>query len=186
MSFNVSKDQGDGSLGPRGVQAAPGASLNTASTDLLHRVGNQNVINLAGKFGVNTGNYPNGSGLESMRDQVGIALGQASLTVEEQATMFNTLANGGEYITPHVIKRITQGSMTTAATVSRVEVLTPDIAADVNWALSFDVKSGGTGTHPAMADGRELIGKPGTPHPPPAAFFLGAGPPATLPLGVLS
>src|SRR5260370_41908663 len=97
-----------------------------------------------------------------MRDQVGIALGQASLTVEEQATMFNTLANNGEYITPHVIKRITQGSMTTTASVMRREVLTPDEAADVDWALSYDVKSGGTATNAPMADGRELIGKTGT------------------------
>jgi len=186
MSFNVSNDQGDGSLGPVSVQVATAASLNTAYTDLLHRVGTQNVINLAGKFGVNTGNYPNGSGLESMRDQVGIALGQASLTVEEQATMFNTLANGGEYITPHVIKRITQGSMTTAATVSRVEVLTPDIAADVNWALSFDVKSGGTGTNAAMADGREIIGKTGTTNAAQSAFFIGAIPQYTLSVGIFS
>ena len=67
-----------------------------------------------------------------MRHQVGIALGQASLTVEEQATMFNTLANNGEYITPHVIKRITQGTMTTAAKVVHREVLTPDVASDVD------------------------------------------------------
>ncbi len=104
-AFNVSNDQGDGSLGPVDVQVATAASLNTAYTDLLHRVGTQKVIDLAGQFGVNTGNYPNGSGLESMRNQVGIALGQGSLTVEEQATMFNTLANKGEYITPHVIGR---------------------------------------------------------------------------------
>src|SRR5260370_17995209 len=172
MSFNVSKDQGDGSRGPASVQLAPGASLNTAYTDLLHRVGTQNVLKLAGKCGVTTGNDPNGSGLESMRDQVGIALGQASLTVEEQATMFNTLANGGEDITPHVIKRITQGSMTTAATVSRVEVLTPDIAADGNLALSFHVQSGGPGTHAALPDDREHIHKTGTPTSTHSEIFL--------------
>jgi len=38
-----------------------------------------------------------------MRQEVGTALGQASLTVEEQATTFATLANNGDYVTPHVI-----------------------------------------------------------------------------------
>ncbi len=186
MAFNVSNDQGDGSLGPVSVQVATAASLNTAYTDLLHRVGTQKVIDLAQKFGVDTSNYPNGSGLESMRGQVGIALGQGSLTVEEQATMFNTLANDGEYITPHVIKRITQGSMTRTASVTHVEVLTPDVASDVDWALSFDVRQGGTATNAAMADGREIIGKTGTTNAAQSAFFIGAIPQYTLSVGIFS
>jgi len=36
-----------------------------------------------------------------MRQEVGTPpLGQASLTVEEQATTFATLANNGDYVTP--------------------------------------------------------------------------------------
>ena len=186
MAFNVSNDQGDGSLGPVNVQVATAASLNTAYTDLLHRVGTQKVIDLAQQFGVDTADYPNGSNLEHMVHQVGIALGQASITVEEQATMFNTLANNGEYITPHVIKRITQGTMTTAAAVTRREVLTPDVASDVNWALSFDVKPGGTATNAAMADGREIIGKTGTTNAAQSAFFIGAIPQYTLSVGIFS
>ena len=187
MAFNVSNDQGDGSLGPVTVQVATAASLNTAYTDLLHRVGTQKVIDLAQQFGVNTANYPNGSGLESMRHQVGIALGQASLTVEEQATMFNTLANDGEYITPHVIQRITQGSMTNGRPrSSAAEVLTPDVASDVDYALSFDVRPGGTATNAAMADGREIIGKTGTTNAAQSAFFIGAIPQYTLSVGIFS
>ena len=37
-----------------------------------------------------------------------MALGIASLTVEEQATTFATLADDGEYVTPHVIAQITE------------------------------------------------------------------------------
>jgi membrane peptidoglycan carboxypeptidase len=186
MGFNVSNDQGDGSLGPVNTEVATAASLNTAYTDLLHRVGTQNVINLAQQFGVNTARYPDGSSLQHMAHQVGIALGQASITVEEQATMFNTLANNGEYVTPHVIKRITQGSMTTPASVTRREVLTPDVAADVDWALSYDVKPGGTATNAAMPDGREIIGKTGTTNAAQSAFFIGAIPQYTLAVGVFS
>jgi len=186
MAFNVSNDQGDGSLGPVSVQVATAASLNTAYTDLLHRVGTQNVINLAQKFGVDTSNYPNGSGLESMRNQVGIALGQGSLTVEEQATMFNTLANNGEYITPHVIRRITQGTVTRTAGVPHAQVLSPEVASDVDWALSFDVRPGGTATNAAMVDGREIIGKTGTTNAAQSAFFIGAIPQYTLSVGIFS
>ena len=185
-AFNVSNDQGDGSLGPVTVRVATAASLNTAYTDLLHRVGTQKVIDLAQQFGVNTASYPNGSGLQDMRHQVGIALGQASLTVEEQATMFNTLANDGEYITPHVIQRITQGGMATTAKVIRREVLTPDVTSDVDYALSFDVRPGGTATNAAMADGREIIGKTGTTNAAQSAFFIGAIPQYTLAVGIFS
>ena len=48
-----------------------------------------------------------------MRDEAGTALGQASLTVEEQANMIATLADGGTYHTPHVIKDIIVGNATT-------------------------------------------------------------------------
>ncbi len=185
-AFNVSNDQGDGSLGPVTVRVATAASLNTAYTDLLHRVGTQKVIDLAQQFGVNTASYPNGSGLQDMRHQVGIALGQASLTVEEQATMFNTLANDGEYITPHVIQRITQGGMVTTAKVIRRAVLTPDVTSDVDYSLSFDVRPGGTATNAAMADGREIIGKTGTTNAAQSAFFIGAIPQYTLAVGIFS
>ncbi len=186
QAFNVSNDQGDGSLGPVTVTVATAASLNTAYTDLLHRVGTQKVIDLAQQFGVNTANYPSGSNLQHMAHQVGIALGQASLTVEEQATMFNTLANNGEYITPHVIRRITQGTTREPTKVVRRDVLTPDVASDVDYALSFDVKPGGTATNAAMADGRQIIGKTGTTNAAQSAFFIGAIPQDTLSVGIFS
>jgi len=46
----------------------------------------------------------------TMKDQAGLALGQASLTVGEQATMLATLANGGVYHNAHVITSITQNN----------------------------------------------------------------------------
>src|SRR5207248_432276 len=80
-------------------------SLNTAYADLWHRValsnGQYNVINMAKAFGVDVSpaksDGTGGSGLVTMKDQAGTALGQASLTVEEQANMIAALANGGTY-----------------------------------------------------------------------------------------
>jgi membrane peptidoglycan carboxypeptidase len=178
-------DEGDGATGPQSVVNATAQSLNTAYTDLTHRVGTQNVINMAKAFGVNTSNYPNGSNLQADRGEVGIALGQNSLTVEEQANTFAVLANDGEYATPHVIQQITQVGSVIAAKVTHREVLTPAEASDVDYALSFTTLSG-TGTNAEMSDGRPMIGKTGTTSTAQSAFFLGAIPQYSFAVGIFT
>jgi membrane peptidoglycan carboxypeptidase len=182
-----SNDAGDsGAGGPQSVVYSTAQSLNTAYTDLTHRVGTQNVIDMAKSFGVNTGPYPQvGSGLQSQVGQVGIALGTAALTVGEQANTFATLAAGGQYVTPHVIKQITQGTKLIPAKVTRRQAVTPDVASDVDYALSFDTTQG-TGTRAAMTDGRPTIGKTGTTETAQSAFFLGAIPQYSLTIGMFT
>jgi membrane peptidoglycan carboxypeptidase len=180
-------DEGDGASGPQTVVNATAQSLNTAYTDLTHRVGTQNVINMAKSYGVNTGSYlQGGSGLQNMVGQVGLALGTAALTVEEQANMFATLANNGEYNTPHVIQQITneQGA-TVASKITHHEVLTPAENSDVDYALSQTTISG-TGTNAEMSDGRPMIGKTGTTSTAQSAFFLGAIPQYSLTVGIFT
>ena len=87
------------------VQNALGAeSSNTAFTDLTHRVSTSNVIRMADKLGVNINSFPNGSGLTDKLRQVGLALGTASLTVNEQTTMLSALAANGVYHQSHIVK----------------------------------------------------------------------------------
>ena len=69
------------------VQNALAQSSNTAYTDLAHRVGTENIIQMAANMGVNIAAFPAGSGLSQLKGQVGMALGTGSLTVNEQATM---------------------------------------------------------------------------------------------------
>ena len=183
--YEVANDAGDGSLGGVSVVTASAMSLNSAYTDLYHRVAGtdgQNIIQMAQAFGVNT----EASGLGTMRDEVGSALGQASLTVEEQASTFATFANNGEYTTPHVIATITQGAATTTAMVVHRQVLTPAEASDVNYALSFDDKPGGTAPTVGLTDGRELVAKTGTTNLAQSAFFIGAIPQFTLAVGMFT
>ena len=89
----------NGIRGPLNVEFATAASLNTAYADLLtewaRRTSSTWHSSSASTSAHILGTAP---ALQSMRGEVGIALGQAALTVEEQATMFNTLANNGEYI----------------------------------------------------------------------------------------
>ena len=171
---------------------ASAESLNTAYTDLYHRVAGtdgMNMINMAKSFGVNVSS--SASGLYTQRDEVGTALGQASLTVEEQASTFATLANNGQYEAPHVIREIQQqlpgqALQTIQAKVATHQVLTPDENSDVDYALSFDDKPGGTAPNVGLADGREIIAKTGTTNLSQSAFFIGAIPQFSLAIGMFT
>ena len=119
-----------------------------------------------------------------MRDEAGTALGQASLTVEEQANMIATLADGGVYHTPHVIKDIIIGNATTPAKINTTEVLTPDEAAEVDYAMSFDMGSLGTANGLGLTNGQTVIAKTGTTNLSQSAFFLGATPRYAMAVGM--
>ena len=192
--FEVQNDEVSNPNRPVSVVDATAMSLNTAYTDLWHRVAGynpsgapNNVTNMAKAFGVDVSSAApkgTGSGLQHMQDQSGVTLGQASLTVEEQATMIATLADGGTYHTPHVIKDIIVGNATTPAKVNQREVLTPDEAAEVDYALSFDMGSLGTANGLGLTNGQTVIAKTGTTNLSQQAFFLGATPRYAMAVGM--
>ncbi len=111
-----------------------------------------------------------------MQDEAGIALGQASLTVEEQATTIATLADNGVYHSPHVIKKIIVGNSVKEAKPTMRTVLTPDQAADVDWALSADTTPIGTAAGLGLDNGQPVIAKTGTTNLSQSAFFMAATP----------
>jgi membrane peptidoglycan carboxypeptidase len=182
--YQVQNDEVSNPDRPVSVVEATAMSLNTAYADLWHRVafsdGQHNVVDMAKAFGVNAW----ASGLRKMQDQAGTALGQASLTVEEQANMMATLAAGGEYAKPHVIKRIIHGNQVTQAKVDRHQVLTPDEAAEVDYAMSFDMGSIGTANGLGLTNGQTVIAKTGTTNLSQSAFFLGATPRYAMAVGM--
>jgi membrane peptidoglycan carboxypeptidase len=182
--FKVTNDEIDNSQGPVSVVRATAESLNTAFTDLWHRVaynpdtGGHPVVDMAKAFGVNVGPYADGgaglTGKKGMQDEAGTALGQASLTVEEQATMIATLAAGGEYATPHLVKKVVEGTTAIPAKIVHRQVLTASQAADVDYALSFDFSPFGTASSDGLTNGQTVIAKTGTTNLSQSAFFLGA------------
>ncbi|HZC42150.1 MAG TPA: penicillin-binding transpeptidase domain-containing protein, partial [Streptosporangiaceae bacterium] len=191
--YKVTNDETVNSQGPVSVVKATAESLNTAYTDLWHRVAydSQNdshpVTDMARAFGVNVGSYPGGAGMTGknpMQDQAGIALGQASLTVEEQATLMATLADNGVYHAPHVVARIIQGNAVRTANPVTRQVLTPEQAADVNYAMSFDTSSFGTAAGLGLTNGQKIIAKTGTTNLSQEAFFLGATPMDAMAVGM--
>jgi membrane peptidoglycan carboxypeptidase len=174
-------------MGPINVTQAAAQSSDPAFEDLIHRAGTQATINMAKAFGVNVGPASlGGSGLQNKVGQVGMALGTASLTVEEQATTFATLAADGEYATPHVIAQITQNGNNIALKITHRQVLNAAQAADVDYALSFDTIDGTAEAQGQLNPLRPVIGKTGTTDQAQSAFFIGAIPQYSLAVGMFT
>ena len=175
------QNDGDESYGPMTVAQAEAQSSNTAFTDLIHRVGTQNVVNMAKQFGVDTTT----SGLQHDLGHVGMALGQDSLSVNEQDTMLATLDDNGTYHQAHIIQQVSQGTVSYPARVHSAQVLTPPLDSQVQYAMSYDTIDG-TGTAAAMTDGRPIIAKTGTTDSAQSAFFIGAIPQYALAVGIFT
>jgi membrane peptidoglycan carboxypeptidase len=186
--FGVPNDD-TGENGPYTPQNAMAQSINTAYTDLWHKVGGTAVQNMAQSMGVNIA--ANASGLDTMTHEAGVALGQASLTVAEQATMLATIDDNGVYHSAHVIASITQNGVVTPIKITSAMVFNPnptlntEEATQVQYAMSKTTVDG-TATAAAMTDGREIIGKTGTTNTAQSAFFIGAIPQQALAIGMFT
>ncbi|MFY9929180.1 MAG: transglycosylase domain-containing protein, partial [Streptosporangiaceae bacterium] len=181
-----------GENGPYTPQIAMAASINTAYADLWHVVAGpngQNVVQFASELGVDTQQ----SGLADMSNQYGVALGQASLTVSEQATMLATIDDGGIYHDAHVITKITRASAPpTPIKITSYPVFSADsqenteMASQVQYAMSEDTASYGTAPNAALSNGQEIIAKTGTTNKAQSAFFIGAIPSQSLAVALFS
>ena len=179
-----------GENGAFNPQDAMTNSVNTAYADLWHYVGGAAVVHMADMFGVQT-DLAGLSGKNSMEHEVGVALGQASLSVMEQATMLSAIDNGGTYHAAHVIGSISQGSAHYRLNVASHPVFSQDpnensdMASQVQYAMS-KVAYDGTGAAAGMSDGRPIIAKTGTTNNAQSAFFIGAIPQESLAVGIFT
>jgi membrane peptidoglycan carboxypeptidase len=175
-------------------QIAMAASINTAFTDLWHVVGGSQVAQMAQLFGVNTdaacitkscGTAKNP--VPAMEHEVGVTLGQASLTVAEQASMLATIADNGVYHDQHLITSIkppTNGQVPVKVTSRMVFSNDPtqnaEMDSQIQYAMSEDTASYGTAPVAAMSNGQEIVAKTGTTETAESAFFEGAIPSQAL------
>jgi membrane peptidoglycan carboxypeptidase len=180
--------------GPYTPQIAMAVSVNTAYTDLWHTVGGPVVANMAQEFGVDTNaaciTRSCGTGkhkVQAMVDEAGVALGQADLTVLEQATMLATIDDNGIYHSAHVITSITRNNAPpTPIKVTSYPVFTSDPtlnaeeASQVQYAMSEDTAPYGTAPTAGLSNGQEIIAKTGTTDTAQSAFFIGAIPSQAL------
>ncbi len=181
----MSNDEGEVIGNPQGgggttIQNALAQSSDTAFTDLAHRAGTASIATMAGKLGVNPAPYQNGgSGLSGYTGDVGMALGIAPLTVNEQTQMLATIDDNGLFHQAHVVKYWQLGASGAARMPkSRVAwvVLNPRLDAQVQYAMedtTVDGTAAATVTYGQRAPGA-VIGKTGTTASSHSAFFLGA------------
>ena len=177
--------------GPYTPQVAMAASINTAYADLWHTVGGTLVASMAQDFGVDTNAAcitASCGKIDAMEHEAGVALGQASLTVGEQATMLATIDNGGVYHNAHVVTSITPNNappvplkITSYPVFSSNPTLNSEEASQVQYAMSQDTNASyGTAPTAAMSNGQEIIAKTGTTNTAQSAFFIGAIPSQSL------
>jgi membrane peptidoglycan carboxypeptidase len=170
------------------VQGALAASSNTGFTDLAHKVGTQNIVNMAAQFGVNT----TAASFGKFTGGVGIALGIAPLTVQEQTTMLATHANNGYYHQAHLVKYWQNPGAGSAAQTPKVQahsVLNAQQAGDVQYAMEATTFAGGT-AYPSVTYGLNtpgmVISKTGTTTGSQGGYFIGATTQYSLAVGMFT
>jgi membrane peptidoglycan carboxypeptidase len=185
-SLPVNNDS-PGENGPYTPQVAMAASINTAYANLWHVVAGpdgMSVLDMAQSLGVDIKDPA--SGMYASRDEATLALGQASLTVAEQASMLATLDDNGVYHDQHLIIKLTQNNVPTPIKVTSGLVFNSnpmqnaEMDSQVQYAMSVDTASYGTAPVAAMSNGQEIIAKTGTTETAQSAFFIGAIPTQAL------
>jgi membrane peptidoglycan carboxypeptidase len=128
-----------------------------------------------------------------MENEAGVALGQASLTIVEQATMLAAIDNGGIYHNAHVITSITRPAAPAIPikqnmypVFSSNPTINQNEDSQVQYAMSKDDASYGTAPVAAMSNGQEIIAKTGTTNTAQSAFFIGAVPSQALAVAIFT
>jgi len=144
-------------------------SRNVPAVRLLDRVGIENTIDLARKFGLTSPLPP----------YLPLALGAADLTLIEHTSAFTVFPDDGIHIEPHFIRRVTSydGNVLEEDRPNVTDVLSPDVARTMT-AMLEDVVQFGTGVR-ARELGRPSAGKTGTTNDFTDAWYMGFTPQLT-------
>jgi penicillin-binding protein 1A len=144
-------------------------SRNVPAVRLLDRVGIENVIGLARKFGI----------ASPLPPYLPLALGAADLTLIEHTSAFTVFPDDGIHIEPHYIRRVTSydGSVLEEPRPIVTDVIEPDVARTMV-AMLEDVVQFGTGVR-AKQLGRPSGGKTGTTNDFTDAWYIGFTPQLT-------
>lgn len=107
-----------------------------------------------------------------------MALGSASITVEEMVRAYSAFASGGKLIEPNYVTEVKDRNGAVLYTLERVEppqVLEPEVAAITTW-LMQNVVQGGTASKAQRLGLRSLAGKTGTTNEEKDTWFIGFTP----------
>ena len=163
------RNAGGGSYGSLDLVDATAQSVNTVYVPLGKRAGLSEVAATAAELGITAD--------MSVEDSLAsISLGVTAVTPLDQANAFATLAAGGVRARPFLVEQVTDrdGDVLHQAEPATEQVLEPEVAADVTFALQA-VVTRGTGKAARVA-GRPVAGKTGTTNENTAAWFVGYTP----------
>ena len=85
--------------GPTRLREALYRSINLVSIRVMLRIGADNILRHAGRFGFATGTFPDNT-------QLAIGGGTMGVTPLQMATAYAAIANGGFAVEPHIIERV--------------------------------------------------------------------------------
>lgn len=178
--YPVQNDAGDGQMGTIDLVKATEKSVNTAYVKLGLKLGTSDVAKTAMEFGVPQKSI---DGIKQASGGIpgGISLGIADVPAVNQAAGYAAFANGGNKVTPHLIKRIQRYDANKKQWVDvklptdkqkPQRIMDADLAAQADTAMQAVVRSG-TATKAQLDDGRQVAGKTGTTENNIAAWFVG-------------
>ena len=144
-------------------------SRNVPAVRLLDKVGIENTVQLARKFGLTSPLPP----------VLPLALGSADLTLIEHTSAFTVFPDDGIHIEPHYLRRVTSydGAVMEELRPNVTDVIPPDVARTMV-AMLEDVVQFGTGVR-AKEIGRPSGGKTGTTNDFTDAWYIGFTPQIT-------
>jgi penicillin-binding protein 1A len=144
-------------------------SRNVPAVRLLDKVGIENTVELARKFGLTSPLPP----------VLPLALGSADLTLIEHTSAFTVFPDDGIHIEPHYLRRVTSydGAVMEELRPNVTDVIPPDVARTMV-AMLEDVVQFGTGVR-AKEIGRPSGGKTGTTNDFTDAWYIGFTPQIT-------
>jgi membrane peptidoglycan carboxypeptidase len=173
-AFEVHNDEGNPVNPLVDLITATQMSYNTVYVPLGFKAGSNNVLDLADRAGLPR------EAMQPHVGQSGFFLGQSSMSPLDQATGYATIANDGEYIRPHSIRKVLDSQFhpyleSRWKNVEHHRAFEADVAHDVQYAMQAVVRSPGTGVNAALP-GRQVAGKTGTTNENKAAWFNGFTP----------
>lgn len=153
-------------LGTITIRKALALSRNTCAVRVAQAVGPNQVAHFAHQAGITS----------HLDENLSLALGSSAVSPLEMANAYATLARGGEYIDPQMVRRIddAQGHVIKEFQQRREQVFDREPVAELVDAMQ-DVVERGTGTRARLFD-RPVAGKTGTSDQAKDLWFIGFTP----------
>ncbi|GGM69345.1 hypothetical protein GCM10010106_14370 [Thermopolyspora flexuosa] len=151
------------------IDKATAESVNTAFATMAQEVGLDAVIKIAEQAGLSRKNLE-----QARRDHsYALSIGSNLVTPVQQAGGYSMFVNGGKHYAPHVVISVktVDGKVAYKENIPATQVISPDTAADVTYALKEVVKSGTA--RGLTVPGHEIAGKTGTNDDSKEAWFVG-------------